>query len=163
MAQNRYSQVVSNLADAAHHLCFVSASECLIIQAQKKLMLVYSLAGKCLHSVQVNLHHQLEVKSASSCQRKCIFVTQSPDTVNVWTLRKNGLQKLRTFNANGIHYLAGKMAQCGEYLLTLQKDGTTGYHSVDNQSVSHRIEFKKAPELVDANDVVVLGYSRPFL
>ena len=62
-------------------------------------------------------------------------MTQSPDTVNVWSIGgSKGLKKLRTFNANGVHYLSGRMSQCGESLLTLQKDGTTVLLSIDNTS-----------------------------
>lgn len=100
LAQNRFSSVVQNLPETSHSCSFLAHDQCLVSLQQKKLLQVYLLAStwsKLLQTIQTNLHHKLEVKSASTCNRKGLALTRSSDAVALWSVHpKQGLIKVKS-------------------------------------------------------------------
>ena len=86
---------------------------------------MHGLNGKLLESIQTNLHHQLEIKSAVVSPRVSLLATLSNDACVLWSTNSSAtIRKEKTlFAQQGCHFNEAKFSPDGRQIGTLFRDG----------------------------------------
>jgi WD40 repeat protein len=142
LAQNRYTIVANNLKEQVSNCKFLGGNPLnpfvLIVQDKAKQINIYeSASGKIVQTIQVNLHHSLEIKHVSVCNKKSLVITASADACCLWSLNSQAqqnsiLKKVKSLPANqGKMFVSAQFSRCNENVVTLLKDGTVDLWNID--------------------------------
>lgn len=139
------------------------------LKEQKKLQ-ISALNGKIVDQIQLNLHHQLQVKRSDSNYSKGQVLTLSNEACIIWSsATSQGLAKNRALYAEaGCHFLDAKFSPGGSHVGTLFRDGQLILWGLEQNNNEDAFKFQFPTDLVRLFDfcethVVASGPNLPYI